>query len=366
MTADTTAPTAPGGLGGSVIGSTVNLTWTGSTDDVGVIRYNVHRGTSAGFTPTAGNRIAQPTGTSYSDPGSRAARTTTRSPPRTPPATSAAPSNESPQTLPTERRRRRRAASARWPRAARSTCPGRPRPTTSASLRYNVHRGATSRLHALARQPDRTADGHELRRSGSGAGHLLLQGHGRGRRRQRRPGLEHGERDGPRHRRTQRTGRADRRRQRGPGTRSAGPPRATTSASSATTCTARRPPALRRAPATGSRSPPGRATPTPGSPPAPTTTGSPPRTRPATSAARPARHRRSSRSAPAVGLVAAYGFDEGLGTTIADQSGTGNTGTVSGADVDDRGQVRQRAQLRRRQRPRHRRRRQQPRPDDTA
>ena len=32
-----------------------------------------------------------------------------------------------------------------------------------------------------------------------------------------------------------------------------------------------------------------------------------------------------------VGLVAAYGFDEPSGTTVTDASGTGNTGTISGA-----------------------------------
>ncbi len=69
MTTDTTAPSAPAGLGGSVAGSTVNLTWTASSDDVGVLRYNVHRGTTPGFAPAVGNRIAQPTGTSYSDTG---------------------------------------------------------------------------------------------------------------------------------------------------------------------------------------------------------------------------------------------------------------------------------------------------------
>ena len=58
-TADTTAPTAPFLLG-SVTGNTANLDWTESTDDVGVLRYNVHRGTSAGFTPSVANRIAQP------------------------------------------------------------------------------------------------------------------------------------------------------------------------------------------------------------------------------------------------------------------------------------------------------------------
>ena len=34
------------------------------------MRYNVHRSTTPGFTPSAANRIAQPTGTSYTDTGS--------------------------------------------------------------------------------------------------------------------------------------------------------------------------------------------------------------------------------------------------------------------------------------------------------
>ena len=67
--ADTTAPTAPSNLTASVAGGTVNLSWTGSTDDVAVTRYDLYRGTSAGFTPSVGNRIAQPLGTSYSDSG---------------------------------------------------------------------------------------------------------------------------------------------------------------------------------------------------------------------------------------------------------------------------------------------------------
>jgi fibronectin type 3 domain-containing protein len=69
VTGDTTPPTAPTGLAASVAGGTVNLTWTASTDNVGVARYNVHRGTTSGFTPSDSNRIAQPTSTSYSDPG---------------------------------------------------------------------------------------------------------------------------------------------------------------------------------------------------------------------------------------------------------------------------------------------------------
>ena len=69
VTVDTTPPSAPTSLGRTVAGSTVNLTWTASTDDVGVVRYNVHRGTSAGFTADASNRIGQPTATSFSDAG---------------------------------------------------------------------------------------------------------------------------------------------------------------------------------------------------------------------------------------------------------------------------------------------------------
>ena len=39
-------------------------------------------------------------------------------------------------------------------------------------------------------------------------------------------------------------------------------------------------------------------------------------------------------TAPPVGLVAAYSFDQGSGTVLTDLSGTGNHGAISGADVD--------------------------------
>ena len=45
------------------------LSWTASSDNVGVARYNVHRSQTSGFTPSAANRVAQPTGTSYTDSG---------------------------------------------------------------------------------------------------------------------------------------------------------------------------------------------------------------------------------------------------------------------------------------------------------
>ena len=47
------------------------------------------------------------------------------------------------------------------------------------------------------------------------------------------------------------------------------------------------------------------------------------------------------------GLVAAYGFEEASGANTVDESGTGNTGTISGADAQRHRQVRQRALVRR-------------------
>ena len=51
---DTTAPTAPGSLVATGGVSSAQLSWTAASDAVGVVRYNVHRGTTAGFTPSLG------------------------------------------------------------------------------------------------------------------------------------------------------------------------------------------------------------------------------------------------------------------------------------------------------------------------
>ena len=58
---DTTAPSVPGSLGAVGSVGRATLSWSASTDNVGVVRYNVHRGTSAGFAVSVANRIAQPT-----------------------------------------------------------------------------------------------------------------------------------------------------------------------------------------------------------------------------------------------------------------------------------------------------------------
>jgi hypothetical protein len=66
---DTQAPTAPTNVTGTSTPTQVQLTWTASSDNVAVTRYNVHRSTTTGFTPSAANRVGQPATTSFSDPG---------------------------------------------------------------------------------------------------------------------------------------------------------------------------------------------------------------------------------------------------------------------------------------------------------
>ena len=65
---DTTPPTAPTSLTATAVSSTqVNLSWTASTDNVGVTGYKVERCQGAGCTTFA--QIATPTATSYNDTG---------------------------------------------------------------------------------------------------------------------------------------------------------------------------------------------------------------------------------------------------------------------------------------------------------
>jgi hypothetical protein len=66
---DTTPPSTPANLAATASVGSAALSWTASTDNVGVARYNVHRSTTTGFAPTAANRVAQPTTNSYVDSG---------------------------------------------------------------------------------------------------------------------------------------------------------------------------------------------------------------------------------------------------------------------------------------------------------
>ena len=273
--------------------TSAQLTWGAATDNTGVVRYNVHRSTTAGFTPAVGepDRAADRHELHGSRrrrhlllPGHRRGRA---------PATSAPPRTRRPRRSATSRRPGRRERSLPSARSAERRSPGARRPTTSPSsattstaaptrasspprrtgsrnrrapgyvditvpgtYSYKVtaedaagNVGAASNaasatvtadttapsapirprrhrrrrdgqldldrldrrrrrralqrpprhdggLHAERREPDRTADGHELRRPRPRQRHLLLQGHRRGRRRQRQRRLERARRDG--------------------------------------------------------------------------------------------------------------------------------------------------------------------------
>jgi len=64
---DTSPPSAPGTLTATGGLGSASLNWGAATDNVGLSNYNVYRSTTQGFTASSANRIAQPTGTSYTD-----------------------------------------------------------------------------------------------------------------------------------------------------------------------------------------------------------------------------------------------------------------------------------------------------------
>ena len=66
---DSVPPSAPGNLQGTGSIGASSLNWTAATDNVGVVRYEIYRSTSASFTPSAANLVGQTTGTIYTDAG---------------------------------------------------------------------------------------------------------------------------------------------------------------------------------------------------------------------------------------------------------------------------------------------------------
>ncbi|HWU46764.1 MAG TPA: DNRLRE domain-containing protein [Humibacter sp.] len=66
---DVVAPSAPSGLSATPSGTSVGLSWSASTDNVGVTGYTVYRGSSSDFSVGTGSKIADVTGTSYTDSG---------------------------------------------------------------------------------------------------------------------------------------------------------------------------------------------------------------------------------------------------------------------------------------------------------
>ena len=165
---------------------------------MGVVRYNLHRSTTNGFTPSAANRIAQPTGTSATRTArSRPAPTTTRVTAEDAAGNiSAASRNRRPRvvtgdiTAPTAPRlagHRRRTSSVAL------TLDGR-RPTTSASCATT----STARPRTASRRArptgSRSRPGISYTDSRPRRRHLLLPRHRRGRRRQHQRRLRPGER----------------------------------------------------------------------------------------------------------------------------------------------------------------------------
>ncbi len=67
--ADSVAPSVPAGVSAAVSGDVVSLSWSPSTDNVGVDGYDVHRGATSDFTVGAGNRVGQVTSTAFQQDG---------------------------------------------------------------------------------------------------------------------------------------------------------------------------------------------------------------------------------------------------------------------------------------------------------
>ena len=66
---DDQAPTQPTNLNATGKLGGADLTWSASSDNVGVTRYDVHRSSTSGFTPSAANKVGQSTTTSFADTG---------------------------------------------------------------------------------------------------------------------------------------------------------------------------------------------------------------------------------------------------------------------------------------------------------
>lgn len=64
---DTAAPSAPTGLVSVVDRSSVALSWTAASDDVGVTSYDVHRSASSGFTPTSATLVGSGATTTFTN-----------------------------------------------------------------------------------------------------------------------------------------------------------------------------------------------------------------------------------------------------------------------------------------------------------
>jgi fibronectin type 3 domain-containing protein len=170
-TPDTQAPAAPPNLAAVGAIGTASLSWTASTDNVGVVRYNVHRSTTAGFTPSAANRIAQPTGTSYTDSGLAAGTYYYKATAEDAAGNISAPSGETSATVTSD------TAPPSIPGNLTATpAPGQASLSWTASsdnvgvARYNVHRSTTAGFTASAANRIAQPTGTSISDTGLAAG----------------------------------------------------------------------------------------------------------------------------------------------------------------------------------------------------
>ena len=161
---DAAPPSAPGTLSASGGLSSASLSWGAATDNVGVVRYNVHRGTSAGFTPSLANRVAQPAGRATPIPVCGGQSTSTGSRLRTRPGMSARSRTRRRRRSGTRRRPRRRGPWRRSGRSGGRPCPGAAATDNVGVVRYNVHRGTSAGFTPAGGEPDRAADLDRLHR----------------------------------------------------------------------------------------------------------------------------------------------------------------------------------------------------------
>ena len=353
-TGDVTPPTAPSGLAAPVAGSTVNLSWSASTDNVGVAKYDVYRSTTSGFTPSTANRIAQPTGTTYSDTGLAIGTYYYKVAAEDAAGNISPPSNE---------------ASAAVADATPPTAPGGLTATGSGSsvslswtaatdnvgvVKYDVYRSTVSGFTPSTANRIAQPTGTSYTDTGLGAGTYYYKvaaedAAGNIGASSNQASATLADTIGP-----DCTERLGRDRWCRAGASQPGPPRRTTSAWSAMTCTGRRRRVSHRASRTGSRSRPGRVTRIRVSPRARTSTRSAAEDAAGNVGAPSNEANATVTTAAPTGLVAAYGFDEGSGTTTADQSGNANNGTLEQHQLGRGGsrQVRERALLQRHEQPR--------------
>ena len=174
---DGVPPSAPGALTATGGLGQISLSWGPATDNVGVVKYNVHRSTTPGFTPTTANRIGQPTGTSYVDTGLAAGTYYYKVTAEDAAGNVGPASNEASATATAD-------TTAPTVPSLLIATPGSGQVglTLGRLLRRRRHRQLQRpplydrRLHPHHGEPDRTADGNELLRRRSASGHLLLQG----------------------------------------------------------------------------------------------------------------------------------------------------------------------------------------------